>query len=178
MVNGHGTEQLHTDMIPLEDNEQIIMLCNWGCGLIVKDLFTKFIYAHVSRCKNSSELITLLTNPTSKGKCYKPLDFIKRIMCLYVDNVPEMYFDYSDRSFRSAFMELPVSPRLSAKVLGSMKPIILDSYIDDSIRLSGSLSTIITRLRKIHGDEGFTIALFVCRDFESNLKSTKLTLLT
>ena len=149
------------------------MLCNWGCTLDVLNIFTKFIYTHVSRCKDSKALLTLLQNPSSKGKCYKALDFIKRIMCLYVDNVPEIEFDYSDIQFRSAFMELPVRPAVSASKLASSSPIVLESYIDNSA-LSGSLSQIIEHLRATHGDAGFTVVLFVCRNFYSTLKHTKL----
>jgi hypothetical protein len=178
MINGHGFEKLHTCPIKLRAKEHVIMLCNWGCPLYVYNTFIEFIYKHIVNCKDSKELIRLLLDPTLKGKKYEKLKFIKDAFCQYFDIVPEMSFWYYGLGFRTGLHALPIitNPKVTAQVFqNDSVPVNYESYY--SRPFSERLSDVIKKLRNINNKDGFTLVLFTCRDFTSELESIPLSLI-
>jgi len=182
MVNGHGKELLHVEAVTLKPDERVIMLCNWGCTLFTKNLFTDFIYTHLAKAQNTHELIAMMMDPESKGKKYKPLSFIKNIMCEYRDKVPELQFIFKDKNFRAGVHELPViaindaGNRASASQLKSPDVKLFHRSYYSQFHITEnkiSLSQLINTLRK-RKDDGFLIVVFACREFHSEIKATKI----
>lgn len=174
MINAHGFELLHTNAVKLQPNEHVIMLCNWGCPLTVKNLFNDFIYKHVSYAKDADDLYGMLLDTGSVAKKYKPLNFIKNIFCIYSDHVPEIRFMFDDPTFRSGVYQLPIttSQRVSGLYLSNpYAPVNITSryMIPDNGTL---LSDIIVKLRE-QSPNGFTLVTFTCRDFISALPEPK-----
>lgn len=184
MVNGHGFELLHTDAVPLGPDERVILLCDWGCILEVKNLFSTFIYTHVAKAKDEKDLIALLLEPGSKGRKYEPLSFIQHIMCEFRDAVPEIELELIDKDqmFRSGLQELPViaydsrDKRASAKQLEDpFVPLHNVSYYynaDDKPEHKILLSELLERIRERTGGP-FTLVAFVCRDIVSKVTSPR-----
>jgi hypothetical protein len=171
MFSGHGSELCPS--IELSKNEQIIMLCFEGCPLYVGPEFNKYIYEHLVY---SSELFDLVQKIQSAEQLNPKLKFLKKIMCLYQHQVPDMILKTSrqpdDYNYRFGIFELPIK-KSSAKytwrdlAFTSGPKIRLTSWWNNFSR-SGyqiKLSQLLSKLRK-KSPEGFTLVLFTCRDFE------------
>jgi len=192
MVNGHGTELLHVDAVSLERGEVVIMLCDWGCTLYVNDLMQDFFYKHVARCNDGDELLKILNKPDIRGKKYKSLEYMRQSFCVYEDYAPEMIINLWDDEewFRAGVMELPVKtePKVSARRLSDPKDndYKITSYVIQgtpmskvSMKLSQIVSTLRERAKSLASERdipyyGFTVAIFVCREFDSNLDPVKI----
>lgn len=172
VINAHGFELLHTSAIKLNANEHVIMLCNWGCSLIVRNLFSEYIYKHVSYARDAGHLYELLLNPGAVAKKYEVLDFMKHIFCVYggpeSSFVPEIQYRFDDPTFRTGVYRLPIStvPRVSGKDLENPKKSIniTSDYITPPENTM--LSSIIGDIRA-KCPNGFTLVSFACRDFIS-----------
>lgn len=186
MVNGHGTELLHTNPVPLAPGERVILLCNWGCVLDVKQLFSTFIYTHVAKAKDDDELIALLIDPKSKGKKYAPLSFIPNIMCEYRDAVPEIELKLKDDNgyFRPGVHELPVNavmqstgkPVTSKQLENPFERVTHKSYYYRASTKPGNvvlLSELLERIRRRTGGGPFTLVAFSCREFYSKMTAPR-----
>jgi hypothetical protein len=143
------------------------MLCDDGCILYVKNLFTEFIYKHLIKSKDSEELINTLLNPASKGAKYSKLNFIKNIFCLFEDIVPEMGL-YPDKSFLSGVFATPIKSTAKgySDYINNLDQLQINSYNITYESDDTRLSEIIAKIRKDKPNEGFIILLLTCREYE------------
>lgn len=177
MINSHALELLHTCPIKLKKNERVVMMCNYGCELDIGVLFREFIYKHLTKAKNFNSLVKLLRNPVSKGKKYKKLYFLERLLCMYKDLIPDMELDFNyDPYFRSGVNELPIKTSKRVEWSQLADPDDFSFHFESVFYIPAGIIRLSEFIKVIRHEypHGFTLLLFGCRTFKSDVENVQL----